>query len=445
MVVVVLGLLLGTVMVTTVGGAFVARGRVQGAADSAALAAVARMRDDYPRVLAAPVLPNGAANPVHMPLTVFRARARSRARQIAVRAGIARSRVRVDLSPTAMPTAVTVRVTHRQSLVRTAVARPHASVGLRAVAGAELEFDLNGSWAATPGSSGGGGYSGPLAYRQGRPMRPDVAAAFDRMAAAARAAGHTLVINSALRSDAEQQRLWDRHPDPRWVAPPGTSLHRYGTELDLGPPPAYGWLASNARRFGFIKRYAWEPWHYGFGSNPRDVPAQYEKGSWEPPDGRHDRGRSGLPPFVPARFAPMILRAADRWNVSGELLAAQLRAESDFNPNARSNAGAMGIAQFMPGTARAYGLGNPFDPAAAIDAQAQLMSDLIKRFGKVELALAAYNAGEGAVQRYGGIPPYSETRAYVARIVGMLRGSLADLQTPGMGLTASVAGVRLVR
>jgi LAS superfamily LD-carboxypeptidase LdcB len=56
--------------------------------------------------------------------------------------------------------------------------------------------------------------------------------------------------------------LFAAHPDPKWVAPPGKSLHRLGTELDLGPSSAYGWLAANAHRFGFIKRYSWEPWHY---------------------------------------------------------------------------------------------------------------------------------------------------------------------------------------
>ena len=122
-------------------------------------------------------------------------------------------------------------------------------------------------------------------------MRPDVAAAFDRMAAAARRDGLALSITSAFRSDAEQARLFAANPNPKWVAPPGTSLHRYATELDLGPPGAYAWLAANARRFGFIHRYAWEPWHYGFGANPRDRehPAQYERGSWEPPGGDHGR------------------------------------------------------------------------------------------------------------------------------------------------------------
>jgi LAS superfamily LD-carboxypeptidase LdcB len=92
-------------------------------------------------------------------------------------------------------------------------------------------------------------------------MRPDVAAAFDRLSAAARRAGIALVVNSGYRSDAEQARLFAQHPDPRWVAPAGHSLHRCATELDLGPPSAYGWLAANAKRFGFIQRYAWEKWH----------------------------------------------------------------------------------------------------------------------------------------------------------------------------------------
>jgi soluble lytic murein transglycosylase-like protein len=112
-----------------------------------------------------------------------------------------------------------------------------------------------------------------------------------------------------------------------------------------------------------------------------------------------------------------------------DLLAAQLYAESGFNPFAHSPAGAEGIAQFMPGTAEAYGLDNPYDPVAAIDAQAHLMSDLLKQFdGKVALALAAYNAGSGAVERAGGIPPIPETRAYVSKILAMLGGA-GDIPT----------------
>jgi LAS superfamily LD-carboxypeptidase LdcB len=82
------------------------------------------------------------------------------------------------------------------------------------------------------------------------------------MAAAAREdAGLFLVVSSGFRSDAEQARLFVAQPDPKWVAPPGESLHRYATELDLGPENAYAWLAANAGRFGFVQRYSWEPGH----------------------------------------------------------------------------------------------------------------------------------------------------------------------------------------
>jgi LAS superfamily LD-carboxypeptidase LdcB len=115
---------------------------------------------------------------------------------------------------------------------------------------------------AEPAAVAGGGYDGPLAYRQGKPMRPDVALAFDRLERAARADGVALLIVSAFRSDAEQAVLFRAHPDPKWVAPPGRSLHRYATELDLGPSAAYGWLAQHAAAFHFVQRYAWEPWQY---------------------------------------------------------------------------------------------------------------------------------------------------------------------------------------
>ena len=125
---------------------------------------------------------------------------------------------------------------------------------------------------------------------------------------------------------------------------------------------------------------------------------------------------------MPEEFAPAISRAAQRWNISAALISAQLYAESNFNPFAQSPAGAQGIAQFMPGTARSYGLSNPFDPDSAIDAQAHLMHDLLRRFASVPLALAAYNAGPAAVGACGCVPPYPETRAYVAKILGLLGG-----------------------
>jgi hypothetical protein len=249
-------------------------------------------------------------------------------------------------------------------------------------------------------------------------MRPDVALAFDRMAEAAAADGVNLIVVSGFRSNAEQAKLFAAHPDPKWVAPPGQSLHRLGTELDLGPAGAYGWLARNASRFHFVQRYSWEPWHYGFTLNAGSASVGF--GGAGSADG--DAVRT-LQSFVPARFAPAIAHAARRWSVAGTLLAAQLYKESNFNPFARSPAGAEGIAQFMPGTARAMGLTDPFDAERAIDAQAHLMRDLLRQFGAVPLALAAYNAGPAPVSRCGCVPAIPETQAYVADILGLLNGA----------------------
>ena len=173
-------------------------------------------------------------------------------------------------------------------------------------------------------------------------MRPDVAAAFDRMAAAARRDGVYLSITSAFRSDAEQARLFAANPNPKWVAPPGTSLHRYATELDLGPPAAYAWLAANARPFGFIHRYAWEPWHYGYRREPaRPRAPRAVRARLLGAAGRRPRAHPApaCPSFVPPRFQDPIAQAALRWNVPMELLAAQLYAESGFNPFAESAGG----------------------------------------------------------------------------------------------------------
>ncbi len=405
------------------GQALGGKSREQRGTDLAAMSAAGRMRGDYARLFEPPLLASGAPNPRHMPLAVYLARARAAAVRGARRNGIVLSPARVTFpGGTFAPTRVAVRASGTVT-VRVGDARERIPVAARA----EAEIGPRAGVAlGMPSHGTGGGYDGPLAYRMGKPMRPDVAEAFDRMAAAARRDGVVLSITSAFRSDAEQARLFAANPNPRWVAPPGTSLHRWGTELDLGPPGAYGWLKANHRRFGFVHRYAWEPWHYGFGQNPRDRehPAQYEKGAWEPPGGDHGRIRHGLPSFVPPRFHDPIARAALRWNVPMSLLAAQLYAESGFNPFATSGAGAQGIAQFMPATAQSYGLRDPFDADTAIDAQAHLMSDLLKQFGgKPALALAAYNAGAGAVRRHGGVPPFAETRGYVAKILGILGGA----------------------
>ncbi|MDP9347005.1 MAG: transglycosylase SLT domain-containing protein, partial [Actinomycetota bacterium] len=293
-----------------------------------------------------------------------------------------------------------------------------APVRVRVAAGdarAEAELLPSGSTGAA-GAAGAGEYTGPLAVRQGHGMRPDVARAFDRMAAAARSDGIALIVNSGFRGDAEQARLFAAHPDPKWVAPPGHSLHRLATELDLGPSTAYRWLAANAARFGFVRRYSWEPWHYGYDRSAGSRSVGYGNRA----DGSASRT---LPDFVPAAYAAPLGRAAQRWGISAALLAAQLYQESGFNPFARSPAGARGIAQFMPATATAYGLGDPFDAAHAIEAQAHLMHDLLARFAAVPLALAAYNGGPERVAACGCVPPIAETQAYVANILALLAGA----------------------
>lgn len=132
---------------------------------------------------------------------------------------------------------------------------------------------------------------------------------------------------------------------------------------------------------------------------------------------------AGISARVPAStpYADLINGAAARTGVPGELLAAVAKQESGFNPRAVSPAGAQGLMQLMPGTARGLGVTNSFDPAQAVDGAARLLRTLLDKFGSTELALAAYNAGPGAVARYDGIPPYRETQNYVRSIMAMVR------------------------
>ena len=117
-------------------------------------------------------------------------------------------------------------------------------------------------------------------------------------------------------------------------------------------------------------------------------------------------------------FAAEIDAAARKYNLDPNLLRGLIRAESNFNPRAGSPAGAQGLTQLMPATARSLGVTNPFDPVQSIEGGAKYLRQQLDRFGgDVRKALAAYNAGPGAVQRYGGIPPYQETQHYVRRVM----------------------------
>ncbi|WP_270040603.1 transglycosylase SLT domain-containing protein [Solirubrobacter ginsenosidimutans] len=443
------GILIAAIVVGAVARAVGSEAAAQRAADLAAVAAARVMHENYGRLFE-PAFIRRRPNPNHLEKAGYLALGRAAALRVAKANGASDPAVSFPDEATIAP--VRVRVGIRET-VRVGSRDHRRSATFAVVAEAALGPAADLSLAT------GGGYDGPLETRQGERMRPDVALAFDRMEAAARADGIALIITSGYRSDAEQAVLWARHPDPKWVARPGTSLHRNATELDLGPAAAYAWLAANAPRFHFIQRYSWEKWHYGYalnaGSSPRAVagrPATGGEADSGPAaavdrgapagDGEDGASHGAVPGFVPARFAPMLRTAAMRWNVSAKLLAAQIYAESSFNPFAVSKAGAQGIAQFMPETARGMGLDDAFDPEQAIDAQAHLMRDLLRQFGSVPLALAAYNAGPGPVQACGCVPNNGESPGYVARILGLMSGAGVPLPVGPAGTTLEV---RLVR
>lgn len=133
-----------------------------------------------------------------------------------------------------------------------------------------------------------------------------------------------------------------------------------------------------------------------------------------------------------SEYNPLIEQAAARYGVDPAVLHGLIQQESDFDPGAESSAGAAGLTQLMPGTATSLGVANPLDPAESIEGGARYLGGLMSEFGgNTEDALAAYNAGPGAVQQYGGVPPYAETQSYVSKVLGNAEAYRQSQPVPG--------------
>jgi len=157
--------------------------------------------------------------------------------------------------------------------------------------------------------------------------------------------------------------------------------------------------------------------------------------------------------YTAYELGEMVANAASAAGINPRIAVEQIRQESSFNPNARSSAGAQGLAQFMPGTWARFGSGSPYDPVAAINAYVRYMGFLLNRYGgDYAKALAAYNAGEGNVDKYGGVPPFAETRNYVNKILSaagdITGGALSSIgnfvDTNSGGITSGAVAVFLL-
>jgi soluble lytic murein transglycosylase-like protein len=153
---------------------------------------------------------------------------------------------------------------------------------------------------------------------------------------------------------------------------------------------------------------------------PDEVPYPEDTNVGLKPDATNEIGSVRLQPDVP--YHEIIDKVSAAQGVDAKLVRAVIQVESAYRERAKSRKGAIGLMQLMPETARQYAVADPYEPESNIEAGIKHLKALLQRFAQdVPLALAAYNAGEAAVRRFGGIPPYPETRAYVSSILALVR------------------------
>ena len=216
--------------------------------------------------------------------------------------------------------------------------------------------------------------------------------------------GHTVYVNDAVASSS-------RRSNQRELSSPASAAATFRSQ-------------QNHLAFWSTTEHRWKAVPHANVRAARSAAAEVDQYLGKPQSEQNSPLRHG---FTQKEIDDAISKAADRHAVDPNLVRALVKVESNFNPNAVSRKGAMGLMQLMPQTARQMKLTNPFNPEENIDAGVRHLKDLLDSYGgDVRLSLAAYNAGAGAVARSAGIPHYAETRNYVKRITQLYGGSMGN-------------------